>query len=134
MATLHDLTEAFTFDISKAYLTYLGKRGSAMKEEIEASAWKHLVKGLKPPHLSDSCLKLHQEYVAKRTIESQIVHAADNLDILLQVVDLRRRGYPQSSLKEIWNETMKRLRRSSIRSARAVLKMIAGEAYELSAR
>jgi putative hydrolase of HD superfamily len=131
MATLHDLAEAFTFDISKSYLAYLGKRGEVIKDEIEASAWKHLVKGIKSLQMSNNYLMVHKEYLENKTIEAKIVHAADSLDILLQIVDLRRRGNQQSCLKNLWNTTIKRLRTSSIPSVSTVLKMIVGEAREL---
>ncbi|MGA3296417.1 MAG: HD family hydrolase [Candidatus Bathyarchaeia archaeon] len=131
MATLHDLAEAFTFDISKSYLAYLGKRGEVIKDEIEASAWKHLVKGIKSLQISNNYLMVHKEYLENKTIEAKIVHAADSLDILLQIVDLRRRGNQQSCLKNLWNTTIKRLRTSSIPSVSTVLKMIVEEAREL---
>ena len=131
MATLHDLAEAFTFDISKAYLTYLGERGSAIKDEIESSAWNHLVSGMEPLQLSNSYLRLHKEYVASKTIEAQIVHAADSLDILLQIVDLRRRGYPQSCFKDLWDEATKKLQASPVRSVPTILKAIVKSAREL---
>jgi len=131
MATLHDLAEAFTFDISKAYLAYLGKRGEVIKNEIEASAWKHLVKGIKSLQISNNYLMVHKEYLENKTIEAKIVHAADSLDILLQIVDLRRRGNQQSCLKNLWNTTIKRLRASSIPSVSTVLKMIVEEARGL---
>jgi 5'-deoxynucleotidase YfbR-like HD superfamily hydrolase len=134
MATLHDLAEALTFDISKAYLKYLGERGSAIKDEIESSAWKHLVKGIRYRQLSNNYLMLHEEYIENKTIEAQIVHAADSLDILLQIVDLRKRGINQPCLLTLWDETVKRLRTSTVRSAFIVLKMIAGEARALNSR
>jgi len=123
-ATLHDLAEALTFDISKSYLTYIGKRGAAIKKEIEASAWKHLTRKIGSPKLSYEYLKLQEEYTRNLTIEAQIVHAADSIDILLQILELRRRGYPADSLKELWNETIKQIRGTPIRSAQNLLKLI----------
>jgi len=131
MAILHDLSEALTFDISKAYLTYLGKRGRKMKNMIEASAWKYLVDGMKPPKLSNDYLKVQQEYDEGQTVESEIVHAADSLDILLQVIDLRRRGYPQSCLQDLWDQSITTVRRSPIHSASAILRMIIRSSREL---
>jgi 5'-deoxynucleotidase YfbR-like HD superfamily hydrolase len=131
MAILHDLAEAFTFDISKAYLTYLGKRGGKVKSVIETSAWQYLVRGMKPIQLSNNYLKLQQEYGEGRTVESKIVHAADSLDILLQAVDLRRRGYPRSCLKDLWNQSIKTIQASHIHSASTILRMIIRSSREL---
>ena len=131
MATLHDLAEAVTFDINKAYLAYLGNRGRAIKDEIESSAWKYLLRGIKPLQLSNSYLGFQKEYDGNNTIEAQIVHAADTLDIILQIVDLRRRGYPQLCVKDLWDEAIKRLRASPVRSVSSILKMIVKDSREL---
>jgi len=131
MAILHDLAEAFTFDISKAYLMYLGKRGSKVKSMIETSAWQYLVRGMKPIQLSNNYLKLQREYGEGRTVESKIVHAADSLDILLQAVDLRRRGYPRSCLKDLWKQSIKTIQASHLHSASTILRMIIKSSREL---
>jgi len=126
-ATLHDLAEALTFDISRSYLTYLGKRGSAIKNEIETSAWKYLARSIGSPRLSNDYLRLQEQYVSNNTIEAQIVHAADGIDILLQILELRRRGYPAESVKDLWDETVKRVKETPIRSAKDLLKRITKE-------
>ena len=126
-ATLHDLAEALTFDISRSYLTYLGKRGSAIKNEIETSAWKYLARSIGSPRLSNDYLRLQEQYVSNNTIEAQIVHAADGIDILLQILELRRRGYPAESVKDLWDETAKRVKETPIRSAKDLLKRITKE-------
>ena len=123
-ATLHDLAEALTFDISKSYLTYIGKRGAEIKKEIETSAWNHLTRKIGSSKLSNDYLKLQEEYSNNLTIEAQIVHAADSIDILLQILELRRRGYPTNSLKELWDETIKQIKRTPIRSAKNLLKLV----------
>jgi putative hydrolase of HD superfamily len=127
-ATLHDLAEALTFDISRSYLTYLGKRGSAIKNEIETSAWKYLARSIGSPRLSNDYLRLQEQYVSNNTIEAQIVHAADGIDILLQILELRKRGYPAESVKDLWDETAKRVKETPIRSAKDLLKLITKEA------
>ena len=121
MATFHDLAEALTFDISKSYLAYLGERGNVLKNEIESSAWKYLARRVGPSSLSDSYERVHEEYVSNRTIEAQIVHAADSLDILLQILELRRRGYPADLVKGLWNDTVKKVRSIPNRSVKHLL-------------
>ena len=127
IATLHDLAEALTFDISRAYLTYLGKRGSAIKNEIETSAWKYLARSIGSPKLSNDYLRLQEQYVSNNTIEAQIVHAADGIDILLQILELRRRGYLAESVKDLWDETVKRVKGTPITSAKDLLRRITRE-------
>jgi len=127
MATFHDLAEALTFDISKSYLTYLGERGSVIKNEIESSAWKYLARSDDSESLFSDYAKLQKQYVRNITVEAQIVHAADSIDILLQILELTRRGYPASLVKDLWNETVKKVNSTPIRSARQLLKTIMRE-------
>jgi putative hydrolase of HD superfamily len=132
MALLHDLAESLTFDISKAYLSYLGKRGEDIKSELESSAWRHLAGGLKDDGLARKYTRLQSEFDASETLESRIVHAADGLDILLQVIEYRRRGYPESLLKELWNGTNAKLRQSKSPSVRRIHREIVAEGKRLS--
>lgn len=134
LAVLHDMSESLTFDISKAYLEYLGKRGEAIKTELEHAAWKHLANGLRNPGLERQYTRFQAEFDAGETIESKIVHAADGLDILLQVIDYRCKGYPEAMLGDLWNLTSMKLNRSEILSARKVHRMIGEEAKKIGAR
>jgi putative hydrolase of HD superfamily len=132
IATLHDLAEALTFDINKSYLTYLGKRGNAIKNEIETSAWKYLASSIGSSSLSKNYLALKEQYVSNTTIEAQIVHAADKIDILLQILELRRKGYPADCVKELWEESVRRISKMPIRSARKLLKVITKEGRRIA--
>ena len=131
MALLHDMSESLTFDISKAYLEYLGKKGEVIKSELDRAAWKHLAEGLKNAALARSYSHLQFEFDEEQTKESELVHAADHLDILLQVVDYRRRGYPEALVADLWNGTTSRLRESKIPSVRKIQRMIIKEARKL---
>ncbi len=133
LALLHDMPESLTFDISKEYLQYLGRRGRAIKSEVERAAWKHIADGLKEPELRRAYTRLQTEFDGERTMESRLVHAADRLDILLQVIEYRRRGYPQSLLSDLWNETNLRLRNSRLASARRIQRVLIRENQRLSA-
>lgn len=128
LAVLHDMPESLTFDISKEYLQYLGERGEAIKGELEHAAWKYIVEGLKDPDIRRAYLRLQKEFDAEQTIESRLVHAADWLDILLQVIEYRRRGYPESLLAELWNGTDRKLRASKIPSVRKIRSSLVHEA------
>lgn len=131
MALLHDLAESLTFDISRAYLQYMGKRGRAIKREVERSAWSHIAKGVTDPKLARKYRSLQSEYDAGITKESKIVHAADSLDILLQIVEYRYRGYPRDLLSDLWNERRKTVTRFNLPSARTLLKTIVNEEERL---
>ena len=133
LALLHDMPESLTFDISKEYLQYLGPRGRAIKSELETAAWRHIVEGLDEPSLRRSYTRLMKEFDEERTLESRLVHAADKLDILLQVIEYRRRGYPESLLRELWNKTNLKLRNCRISSARKMQTVLIREAKRLDA-
>jgi putative hydrolase of HD superfamily len=134
MAVLHDLAEGLTFDISKQYLEYLGTKGEAIKRQVEASAWKHIAKGIKVPELAHKYANLQREFDENQTNEARIVHAADSMDILLQVIEYRRKGYPERLLNDLWNERRKSVAQSGVPSARAVLKLIVDEHSKLGAK
>lgn len=127
MAVLHDLAESLTFDISQAYLEYMGKRGQTIKHEVEKSAWKYLAEGISDPKLAHKYKSLQGEYDANNTEESKIIHAADSLDILLQIVDYRRRGYPTALFLDLWDERRKMVAQAGLPSARRLLKIIVDE-------
>lgn len=131
LAVLHDMSESLTFDISKAYLDYLGDKGEAIKNQLEEAAWKHLVQGLNDPGLAQAYTGLQAEYAKNKTVESRIVHAADALDVLLQVIDYRRKGYPDSLLADLWSETSRRLSRSDLPSVSKVHALLVNERKRL---
>ena len=124
MAIVHDLAESLTFDISKAYLQYLGRRGEKIKHELEDSAWSTLVKRLDDSELARKYTRVKAEYNAHKTVESKIVHAADGLDILLQIISYQKRGYSKSSFADLWKGTETNLKRSQVPSAREFLKAL----------
>jgi len=127
MALLHDLAEVLTFDISKAYLEYLGSRGRKMKNEIEKSACSHLSEAMEPFGLSEDYAAVCDEYLKDRTIEAHIVHAADRLDILLQVINLEHRGYPGIMMRDLWQKTNEALANSKLGSVQKIQRIIAKE-------
>ncbi|MGP8126668.1 MAG: HD domain-containing protein [Candidatus Bathyarchaeia archaeon] len=123
LALLHDLPEALTFDISKSYLEYLGMRGEVIKSELEQAAWKHLIEGIEKGAIRKRYTQLQLEFNAEQTVESMIVHAADRLDLLLQIVEYRRRGYPKAILADLWKSTSQKLRGSKLSSVKKLYKM-----------
>lgn len=134
LAVLHDMSESLTFDISKEYLHYLGKRGEAIKRELEHAAWKNIVNSLKEPNLRRSYVSLQKEFEEERSLESRLVHAADRLDILLQVIEYFERGYPESLLADLWKGTNLKLRSLGIPSARKMQRILIQKAKRSHAK
>lgn len=123
MALIHDLAEALTFDISKSYLEYLGRRGEAIKRQLEQAAWNHMVGGVRSKSIRMKYGELQSEFNAQRSFEAQIVHAADKLDILFQIVTYVRRGYPKRMLSDLWISTNRSLANSRIHSVNELRKI-----------
>ena len=127
MAVLHDLGESLTFDISQAHLGHMGSRGHAIKREVEGKAWDHIADGLNDRELARNYKSTQNEYDANATVESKIVHAADSLDIILQVLDYKRKGYPDKLFADLWKERRKKILNSEVPSATKLLKIIVRE-------
>jgi len=111
MALLHDLSESLTFDISKAYLRYLGRRGARLKTRLERNATSSILAGLQNRQLERTFGKALEEYSASKSLEAKIVHCADALDLLLQVIEYEKMGYSKKNLDPIWKETKSKLAR-----------------------
>jgi 5'-deoxynucleotidase YfbR-like HD superfamily hydrolase len=109
MALLHDLSESLTFDISKAYLRYLGRNGSQVKTRLEEKATSHILANLQSKQLARTFRTAIQEYSCSNSLEARIVHCADALDLLLQVIEYEKMGYSKVTLDQIWKETRSKL-------------------------
>jgi len=109
MALLHDLSESLTFDISKAYLRYLGVRGSQLKRRLERRAISRILAGLGDQQLARIFNASVEEYSDAKSLEARIVRCADALDLLLQVIEYQRMGYSKATLDPIWKQTKSRL-------------------------
>jgi len=109
MALLHDLSESLTFDISKAYLRYLGRKGSVLKTRLERKAASRILSDLQNKQLARTFRAAIGGYSSSKTLEARIVHCADALDLLLQVIEYERMGYSKVTLDPIWRETRSKL-------------------------
>ena len=118
LALIHDLAEALTFDISKSYLEYLGQRGERIKREIEKAAWDHILKSIGDRSIRNGYSRLLADFNAGESVESQIVHGADKLDILFQIISYRHEGYPRAMLEDLWTNTHRVLSKSKLASVR----------------
>jgi 5'-deoxynucleotidase YfbR-like HD superfamily hydrolase len=111
-----------TFDINKSYLEYLGRKGEDIKLDVERSAWDYIIKRIEPASVQKCYSPLESEFNAEKTVESQIVHAADRLDILFQIVSYHRKGYPKSMLADLWASTDRKLSQTKLSSVRRLHK------------
>lgn len=109
MALLHDLSESLTFDISKAYLRYLGRNGSQLKTRLERKAISRILSGLENERLVRAFRSTLEGYSSLKSLEARIVHSADALDLLLQIIEYERMGYSKTTLDPIWRETKSKL-------------------------
>lgn len=109
MALLHDISETLTFDISKAYLRYLGRRGSQLRTQLERKAVSKILSGLQSEQLARSFETTLDEYKVSKSLEAEIVHCADAVDLLLQIIEYERMGYSKATLDPIWKETKSKL-------------------------
>jgi len=109
IALLHDLSESMTFDISKAYLRYLGRKGAKLKTHLERKAISRVLADLNNERLAKTFRITIEEYASVRSLEARIVHCADALDLLLQVIEYERMGYSKATLDPIWKETRSKL-------------------------
>jgi len=123
LALLHDLAETLTFDISKLYLEYLGTKGEVMKRELEEAAWRHMIKTIQNDSIRRNYAALVSEYNAEETVESQIVHAADRLELLFQIIEFHRRGYPKAMLADLWESSNRQLTEPQLPSVRHMQKV-----------
>ena len=111
MALLHDLSESLTFDISKAYLRYLGRKGSQMKTRLEERATSQILADLQNDQLARTFRTTIENYSSSSSVEARIVHCADALDLMLQVIEYEKMGYSKATLDPIWRETRSKLMR-----------------------
>jgi 5'-deoxynucleotidase YfbR-like HD superfamily hydrolase len=109
MALLHDLSESLTFDISKAFLRYLGRKGFQMKTRLEEKAMSRILADLQNDRLARTFRTAIKEYSSSDSLEARIVHCADAVDLLLQVIEYERMGYSKATLDPIWKETRSKL-------------------------
>jgi putative hydrolase of HD superfamily len=109
MALLHDLSESMTFDISKAYLRYLGRNGEKIKRHLERKAISRILADINNRRLAKTLRVTVEEYDSARSLEAKIVHCADAIDLLLQVIEYEKMGYPKTTLNPIWKETRSKL-------------------------
>lgn len=95
MALLHDWSETRVGDMPKTAVTYFG---SEARKKAEIAAFADVVKEAGAGN--ERYRALYEEYEARESLESQIVKAADVIDLLVQALALERGG--ARGLEEFW--------------------------------
>ncbi|MDD2913514.1 MAG: HD domain-containing protein [Candidatus Paceibacterota bacterium] len=95
MAIVHDITESRTGDVD-----YLSRQYVERKED---NAIKDI---LKDTVFEKEFISIWKEYEEKKTIEAKIVKDADNIDVELELSELKAKGHP---LGKIWTTQRKKL-------------------------
>lgn len=109
MAIIHDLPEVLTFDISKQSLTYLGKNGNDLKNEIEKQAIADIFKNFEKT-LAKYYEELFYELKEGKSLEAKIVKFADGYDVLIQIIHYENIGYNPRLFEEFWRDVYNRIR------------------------
>jgi len=92
MILLHDLAESEIGDIVP------DKMDVEEKQRLENSAFEKIIKNLPDP-LIEKYTELWKEYQENNSLESQIVHQIDKLEMALQAKIYQSQGYPKEKLE-----------------------------------
>lgn len=90
MALAHDLPESRCGDVDYLSRQYAERKEAKAIEDI-----------LKETIYSEEMISLWNEYEKRESVEAKIVKDADNLDVELELQEMKEQG---SSLKNIWKE------------------------------
>ncbi len=94
MAVMHDWAESLVTDFPYPAVKYL--ESARVKTSMEDKAFVELLGNNKV------LLGLWKEYRDKKTLESKLVYAADNLSLLVQAVKYREKGNRSRELEKLW--------------------------------
>jgi putative hydrolase of HD superfamily len=114
MALLHDVGEALTSDISKELFRRLDA-GGKLKDELEKRATSYVLRKLPPKPSQEYTDLLINELKRGKSLEARIVHAADQLDVLMQIIDYESMGYARSLFDDLWDEARMEVKKAKLR-------------------
>lgn len=101
MATIHDLPELKTMDLPTPIVNkYLGR---THKHEIEENAFIDVFHNISLSAISIALLPVWQEFEDQKTIEAKLVHCADKLDMMLQVIRYEELGH--HNMDDFWEDS-----------------------------
>lgn len=100
MSILHDISESQIGDLTPSSIELLG--GDENKRELEKKATKKIFE-LLDKKKREELFAIYEQYINNETEEARLLHQIDKLEMLLQVVEYQRAGYPKEKLNEFWS-------------------------------
>lgn len=102
MAVLHDLPEATLKDLDLEAWRHLSPNNK-LKHRAERAVLSEFLATV-PEDLRKLYQKVWRKYRKRKPVESQIVEAADKLEMAFQAYEYMVAGYPMATVREIWEE------------------------------
>ena len=93
MILLHDLAESKVGDFTPEQLD------KEKKIELENNAFNEIVQNL-PDSIKSQYSELWKEYIANTSVESQLVHQIDKLEMTLQAKIYEKEGHPKEKISQ----------------------------------
>ncbi|MFQ6051777.1 MAG: HD family hydrolase [Candidatus Hydrothermarchaeota archaeon] len=94
ISILHDITESLLLDLDDVSTKLIGEENKKMAELKAASQILNIF----------DYKNLWYEFHKNETIESKIVKCADQLELLFQALEFRKRGYSSEVLDDLWEK------------------------------
>ena len=123
IALLHDFSEAVLQDIDRRIIPYFGKEFKQLKKQAEKRAVEEIISSI-GDHAEIKLFfsEVIEDYMLEKSKESKIVQVADRLEVLVQAFEYEQRGYPKKLFEDFWNNIVKEVENSGIKSANKLLK------------
>lgn len=125
MAVLHDLPEALTSDIPHTALELGGRSLKNGRSMAERNAIEMILAPLE--QVGASLRAMWTEFIASKSLESEIVAAADSLDLLLHAVKMERGGVSPEILDGFFLSVYGKLRSSRVETVLDLLNALLKE-------
>lgn len=106
MALLHDLCESLTGDMQP------GDTTESRKHQAERKALAAILSEL-PAKVRDSYLEIFDEFNDSKTLEAELVHQIDKLEMAAQAVVYKKQGY--SNLEQFFDTAERKVTSSKLR-------------------
>ena len=122
IALLHDFSEAVLQDIDRRVISYFGEEFKRLKKQAEKRAVAEIISTM------GDCVGIKrlfseviEDYMLGKSKESKIVEVADRLEVLVQAFEYEQHGYPKKLFEDFWNNIVKEVENSGIKSANKLL-------------
>lgn len=103
IAVLHDWAEVRVGDMPRTATEYFG---AEVRKRAERAAFDDIVEQIGNDAIAKNYSALHNDYEERKSLEAQIVKAADVIDLLVQTLAFERAG--RRGLDEFWDAIAER--------------------------